>query len=358
MNIKYLNTIIVQYLISIYTHEDISCSVRILNSKKLKKGEKAMENIALSSAVTLDKYNSNTFNSVTLEQLSNRFVQYLDVSEQSVKSYSVGVRKFLSFLQRNSIAQPTRDTVISYKREISAKYAASTVALYLSSIRRFFAWCELEGLYVDITRGVKSPKQTHEHKRDAFTGDELKKILSSMSRETLEDKRNYAMFALIAACGLRTVEVMRADVGDIHSVGGVVMLDVQGKGHSSKDSFVKLSEPVQKAITEYLSARGHVSENEPLFVSCSRRNKGGRLTTRTISQVCKNAMIHAGYNSRRLTAHSLRHSAVTIALLQGLSLDDVSAFARHSSVSITMCYNHSLNRLKSRCECAVSAAIF
>ena len=294
-----------------------------------------MKNIAFSNTTTLNKCNS-----VNLEYLSNRFVQYLDVSAQSVKSYSVGVRKFLSFLQRNSIVQPTRDTVILYKREMSEKYAASTVALYLSSIRRFFSWCELEGLYADITRGVKSPKQTHEHKRDAFSGDELKKILSGMKRETLEDKRNYAVFALIAATGLRTVEVMRADVGDIHTVGGVVMLDVQGKGHAAKDAFVKLSEPVQKAIAEYLAMRGHLSPNEPLFVSCSRRNRGGRLTTRTISQVCKNAMKAAGYDSRRLTAHSLRHSAVSIAILQGMTLDDVSAFARHSSISITMLYNN------------------
>ena len=312
-----------------------------------------MKNIALSSTATLDSRNS-----VNLEQLSIRFVQYLDVSEQSVKSYSVGVRKFLSFLQRNSIVQPTRNTVILYKREMSEKYAASTVALYLSSIRRFFSWCESEGLYADITRGVKSPKQTHEHKRDAFSCDELKKILSGMRRETLEDKRNYAVFALIAATGLRTVEVMRADVGDIHSVGGVVMLDVQGKGHAAKDAFVKLSEPVQKAIAEYLAMRGHVSPNEPLFASCSRRNKGGRLTTRTISQVCKDAMKAAGYDSRRLTAHSLRHSAVSIAILQGMTLDDVSAFARHSSISITMLYNHTISRMKSRCESAVSAAIF
>ena len=136
------------------------------------------------------------------------------------------------------------------------------------------------------------------------------------------------------------------------------MLDVQGKGHSAKDAFVKLAEPVKQAIDEYLSARGHVSDNEPLFASCSRRNKGGRLTTRTISQVCKSTMIHAGYNSHRLTAHSLRHSAITLALMAGQALDDVSAFARHSSVSITMVYNHAINRMKSLCESAIASAIF
>lgn len=136
------------------------------------------------------------------------------------------------------------------------------------------------------------------------------------------------------------------------------MLYVQGKGRSSKSEFVKLSQPVIQAITEYLNARGRVQDTDALFVSCSRRNRGGRLTTRTVSAVCKRAMVTAGYNSRRLTAHSLRHSAVTLALMAGASLQDVQAFARHTNMNTTLIYAHDVNRLKSQCENAVTAAIF
>ena len=205
---------------------------------------------------------------------------------------------------------------------------------------------------------MKSPKISHEHKRDAFGASALREIISSIKREGIEGKRNYAIFTLIASCGLRCCEVVRANVGDLHRVAGVTVLDIQGKGHADKDSFVKLSGHVVKAIEEYLQERGAVADNEPLFVSCSRRNKGARLTTQTISQVCKRSMVAAGYNSKRLTAHSLRHSSITIALLQGMSLDDVSAFARHSSIAITMIYNHSIQRVKSRCESSIASAIF
>ena len=297
-------------------------------------------------------------NTLSIETLQEKFIAYLDVSASSVKSYSVGVRKFVDFLHLNCITQPTRNTVLLYKQALIERYSASSVALYLSALRRFFAWTESEGLYSNIMSGIKSPKISHEHKRDAFSAVELKKIISSMSRDTLETKRNYAIFALVSACGLRTIEVVRANVSDMHRIGGVLVLDIQGKGHSEKDAFVKLSEPVERAITEYLSERGNVKDNEPLFASCSRRNKGKRLTTRTISSVCKSAMLRAGFNSRRLTAHSLRHTAITLALMSGQTLDDVSAFARHSSVSITMVYNHAISRLKSHCESAISAVIF
>ena len=294
----------------------------------------------------------------TLSELAQRFEGYLDVSALTVKSYNSGVRKFLAFLHEKGINTPTRETVMQYKKELTARYSASTTALYLSALRKFFAWCESEGLYSNITNGVKSPKISHEHKRDAFSADEVKGIMQGIKRDSIEGLRNYAIFALIASCGLRTIEVVRANVGDIHRVSGVLVLSVQGKGHAEKDNFVKLDSRVAKAISAYLSERGNVSDNAPLFASCSTRNAGKRLTTRTIQNVCKGAMIQAGFNSHRLTTHSLRHTAVTLALMAGNSLDDVSSFARHSNVGVTMIYNHAISRLRSNCEKSVASLIF
>ena len=294
----------------------------------------------------------------TFDNMLNRFVQYIDVSPSSVRSYISGVRKFLQYLSINSINTPTRETVLTYKKELIEKYSANSVSLYLSSIRRFFSWCESEKLYGDITRGIKSPKISHDHKRDAFSAEELKTIIGGIDRNGLQGMRDYAIFCLITATGLRTVEVMRANVGDMHRVAGTMILDIQGKGRNSKDAFVKISGHVEKAITEYLKARGNVRDSEPLFVSCSKRNKNQRLTTRTISQVCKNAMKAAGYDSHRLTAHSLRHSSITLALLAGMSIQDVSQFARHSSISVTQVYSHDISRMQSQCENAISTAIF
>lgn len=293
-----------------------------------------------------------------LEELAERFIAYVDVSELTVKSYNAGIRKFLHFLSENGITSPTRETILEYKKFLMAQHTAGTVATCLSSIRRFFEWLESERLYPNITSGVKSPKIGHEHKRDCFSAEQVGDILSSMSCDTLQCKRDYAIFVLASACGLRTCEIVRADVGDIHNVMGNVILNVRGKGRSDKTDFVKLPPEVLEAIRDYLSARGDVADDEPLFASCSNRNKGKRLTTRTISGVCKGAMVKAGFNSRRLTAHSLRHTAITLALLEGNKLDEASAFARHSSIAVTMIYNHSVQRLKSLCETSIAAAIF
>ena len=277
----------------------------------------------------------------------DKFVQYLDVSPSSVRSYIFGVKSFLQYISDKGINNPNRDTVLMYKKELAQSKSASTIALYLSALRRFFAWCASENLYSDITSGIKSPRIDSGHKKDAFSAQQLREIIGGINREGLKGKRDYAIFALTAATGLRTVEVVRADVGDIRTVQGQACLYVQGKGRTSKSDFVKLSGHVLEAIKAYLDARGEVSENEPLFASVSHRNSGRRMTTRSISRLCKSAMIHAGYNNSRFTAHSLRHSAITLALIAGVSIQEVSQFARHSNISVTMIYAHDVERLKS-----------
>ena len=292
-------------------------------------------------------------------QLVDRFTEFLDVSEITVKAYRSGIKQFMMYLNMQNVAMPTRESVVMFKKALVAEgRKPSTVALYLAAIRRFSAWLESEGLCADFAQGVKSPRMDKSHKRDALTGTQIKACVQGINRTSLQGKRDYAAFLLMATCGLRTIEVSRANVGDLQDVEGQAVLFVHGKGRSDKSDFVKLSAPVLQALREYISDRGQVQEDAPLFASCSRRNRGQRLTTRTVSTIAKQAMIHAGYNSRRLTAHSLRHSAATLAIDAGMPLQEVCEFMRHSDISVTMVYVHTRARLKSQCEDAVTASIF
>ena len=206
----------------------------------------------------IEKYNPD------INTLLDSFTQYADVSQSSIRSYISGVRAFIHYLSQNNIRVPNRDTVLSYKKHLSKTKSASTIALYLSALRRFFAWCE----------AIKSPHIDSGHKKDCFTANQLKQIISGIERNGIKGKRDYALFCLISATGLRCVEVMRANIGDIRNIGGETCLFVQGKGKTSKSEFVKLSGHVLNAIKAYLDTRGELSENAPLFASLSHRNAG------------------------------------------------------------------------------------
>ena len=247
--------------------------------------------------------------SILSVEVLNSFYEYLDVSAVTLKAYSAGIKQFIAYLQVSNVQMPNRDTVLKFKQAlVNSGKKSATVALYLAALRRFFDWCEAQGLYANVARGIKAPRQIGGHKRDALTGAQLKNCLQGMSGQSEVALRNRAMFLLMATCGLRTIEVVRANVGEMHEVQDTAVLLIQGKGRDDKREFVKLSAPVVDAIRAYLDARGEVEDDAPLFASCSNRNNGGRLTTRTVSGVVKASMVKAGYDSPRLTAHSLGNS--------------------------------------------------
>ena len=158
--------------------------------------------------------------------------------------------------------------------------------------------------------------------------------------------------------GLRTIEVSRANVEDLRTAGDNEVLFLQGKGHEERTDYIKLMPEVEDAIRAYLTARGTTEPTEPLFTSSSNNSKGKRLSTRTISGIVKTSLINAGYNSEKLTAHSTRHTAVTLALLGGQKLEEVQQFARHKNLATTLIYAHNIDRAKNNCEATIAKAIF
>ena len=259
----------------------------------------------------------------------------------------------------HGIRQPKREDVIAFRDDLKASgLKPTTVQNYITATRIFFKWTEQEGLYPNIAEHIKGAKLDKNHKKDYLTSRQAKEVLSNVDKETEEGLRNYAILSLMVTGGLRTIEVSRADVEDLRTLGENTVLFVQGKGREEKTEYIKISAPVEKAIRQYLKARQNVEEGQPLFTSTSNNSKGNRITTRTVSGIVKTALKNAGYDSARLTAHSLRHTAITLALLAGREITEVQQFARHANLNTTMIYNHALDQSKNGCSDAITNAIF
>ena len=84
------------------------------------------------------------------------------------------------------------------------------------------------------------------------------------------------------------------------------MLYVHGKGRQPKDEFVVLTDAAVRPIYSYLALRESRGKGEPLFASLSNKSYGKRLTTRFVRRIAKNALLKAGFDDSRLTAHSMR----------------------------------------------------
>lgn len=292
------------------------------------------------------------------EDLGQRFIAYLDASPKTVETYTRAIRQFFKYLNLNGIGQPTRETVLAYREWLKEDHKPTTVQNYIVAVHLFFKWTEQEGLYPNVAEHVKGAKLDKSHKKDYLTSRQVKKVLATAKEESIQGLRDYAILALMFTGGLRTIEVSRANIEDLRTLGDDEVIYVQGKGHEEKTDYVKLMPEVEDAIRAYLKARGTADGSEPLFTSTSNNSKGGRLSTRTISGIVKEAFRNAGYNSDKLTAHSTRHTAVTLALMGGEDLQQVKQFARHKSLETTLIYAHNLDRSKNTCESTIAKAIF
>lgn len=291
-------------------------------------------------------------------EIYNDYINFLDTSEKTAQTYTRAIRQFFKYCNERGIDRPERADVLAFRDSLKATgHKATTIQSYITAVRLFFQWTSTAGLYPDIAQHVKGQKITRSHKKDALTSTQIKAVLAGIERETVQGKRDFAMLFLMTTGGLRTVEINRANIEDLRPLGDDMVLYVQGKGHTQKDDFVKVPAPVEKAIRDYLRERGEHDPAAPLFASLSRNSYGQRMTTRSVSGVVKKHLQAAGYDSDRLTAHSLRHTAVTLALLDGQELAQVKEFARHADISTTMIYNHAIDKAKNSCGESVLNAI-
>lgn len=291
--------------------------------------------------------------------LYTRFIRYLDASPKSVETYERALRQLFAYFSAQGVTHPIRENILQYRAFLRQKgLCPTTVQNYLTAARLFFRWTAQEGLYPNVAERVKGAVVSKEHKKDYLTSSQVKDLLASILRDSEGGLRDYAILLVMITGGLRAIEVTRANVGDLRVAGDHIVLYLQGKGQEEKTEYVKMEPPVEAALRAYLKCRGCQEQSAPLFASLSRNNLGGRLSTRAVSGMVKARLRDAGFLSDRLTAHSLRHTAVTLSLLAGRTLPEVQQFARHQSIMTTQIYNHSLDKSRNACAEAIAKAIF
>jgi len=280
------------------------------------------------------------------------FLDSLDVAEKSRATYERSLRQFILWLYESGrhTLELQREDILAYKEYLAGSKSAYTVTLYLTSVRKLYQWLESKRAYPDITRGIKGAKKPKGFRKDTLSQEQLTQTLASIDTQTLEGLRDCAIFNLMARTGLRCIEVSRALVEDIRMEQGQEVLWIQGKGRDSKDEFVLLLPEALMLIKAYLQVRGRVRKEEPLFCSHSDRNRGEALSTRSISRIIKNSMRAVGLDDSRLTAHSLRHTAITQSISGGASMEQAQAMARHTDSKTTLAYFHNLERVSSGAE--------
>jgi integrase/recombinase XerD len=277
-------------------------------------------------------------------------------SQNTVAAYRRGLDRFVAWLQANRAERVppggvAPEVIRAYKADLLRSYKPQTVNLQLSALRSFFRFLVNTGRVASNPAGeIKGARRlkSRQHSRDPLTNGEVLAVLKTCQLGTLEGLRDWAILTLMAYCGLREIEIHRANIGNLKTQGDRLVLEVHGKGRLEADAVVIIPVKQEPAIRSWLAHRLTFREHgagDPLFISLSNRSRGDRLSLRAIRGLVKERYRAAGVVGEAKTAHSLRHSAITNAIRNGATPLQVQAMGRHSSFDTTLQYYHEVSRL-------------
>ena len=271
-------------------------------------------------------------------------------SSRTIDTYRKAIRQFFAFCSVHGIGFPTSSDVEDYLNGLKAQgKTASTISVYLTAVRTFFKWGSRRGILPDVTEGIEAPETDRDTHTKGYLQDSEETELLTLAQDS---PRDFALLFLMLTTGLRTTEIVNANVEDLREVNGEARLYILGKGRTAKTDYVKVGTEALSLLKGTLGGR----ISGPLFLSESNSNTTDRLTTRSVSRIVKGYLLRIGKGDG-YTAHSLRHTTAVQILKTGGSIEEVREVLRHRDVRTTEIYSHDLQRERNRSEQRLSSIL-
>ncbi|CAM4374255.1 tyrosine-type recombinase/integrase [Gillisia limnaea] len=169
----------------------------------------------------------------------------------------------------------------------------------------------------------------------------LPTVLSQKEIKRLLNAPKYLKHRLIIGmlygCGLRSYELCNLKLADIDFDRRTVFVP---KKKGKTDRYVPLSKHLDRGLKKYIK-----TENPQIYLFNSQVYKDGKargLTTNGIRWVIKENRSKIG-SSKKITAHTLRHSFATHLLEYGVDIVSLKELLGHAHIEMTLTYLHVAN---------------
>ncbi|MFM2315571.1 MAG: hypothetical protein RLZZ04_4849 [Cyanobacteriota bacterium] len=301
---------------------------------------------------------------VTLEEIFTRFLQ-LEVGDgaasvDTIRSYLSQTKQYLDWC-RDNLLQPLEaetEDIKQYRQYlVQSGYANSTISTKLNIVRIFYkASLNHDLIKSNPAQKIKAPKERKDPAaRITFMeAEELKFLLvhvqsqlnkAKTNKQKLVLMRDRVLVGIMSLEGCRTVEMHNLKIEDIVRQGIKTGLQVSAKRASR---VVPLTDNLTTQLDEYLQIRQKVlrrkiKPTDYVFVSLSNNSKGKQLSRRSIRAIIDGYLKGTNLKytpGRTLSAHSLRHTAGTLALRTGSDLRQVQDLLGHADPRTTSIYAH------------------
>ncbi|BAU63234.1 integrase family protein [Stanieria sp. NIES-3757] len=316
---------------------------------------------ASSNALTATR--RETLTTISTENLLAVFAEFLDIdvsagdaASDTLNTYRRQLEQFLNWCNHHQInpVEVTKDDIKNYRRWMidQKKFKPATIALKLAVVRRFYQAAVDRGLIgINPAAGVKPPREKRDpaDKITYLEKVEVEQLFKAIPNDgTLKASRDRALIGIMALEGTRTVELHRTNIADLVRQGNNLGIRVEGK---RSIRVVPLTPDLVKILLEYLSLREQMGEtlkpSQPLFIAVGNHAGGQRISRRGIRFIVDHYLQQAALKhtpGRTISAHSLRHTAGTLALRAGAELRQVQDLLGHADPRTTCIYAHVADR--------------
>jgi site-specific recombinase XerD len=260
--------------------------------------------------------------------------QHRGVSESTLKAYRLILTKLLGAVGET----PGHYNAHVLRRGVemqTSRCGRSWAKLLISTVRMFLRYLAIHNL-CDPALVDALPTIAHWKRAscpDYLSKEEVEKLIVACNPVTAEGARDRAVLLLLVRLGLRAGDIVNLRHADIDWENGALQL--AGKGR--RQSVLPLPQDVGEAILNYAEHWRPDVRDEHVFlrVNAPFVPLAG---SSAVSHLVNRAAQRARLSTRHMGAHLLRHTAASLMLREGASLQTISHVLRHQSLDTTALY--------------------
>lgn len=276
---------------------------------------------------------------VLVENFFNQLKLREGLSDNSIYSYHLDLKKFLTWLNDNSynllsLSQNNLIDFFSYAKN-DLKNGDKTLRRLKSSLNKLYKFCLKQDLvtnnplenFINLKATLNLPKY--------LSYDDIDKLLSTPDTSTPLGLRDKAILEIMYSCGLRASELISLEISNINFDFGACK--IVGKG--LKERIIPIGEEAIFWLNKYLTTARPVLLNhktsDKVFISRLGSGFSRVALWYRIKAISKEANIY-----KEFSPHGLRHSFATHLMNNGADLRSLQLLLGHSDLSTTQIYTH------------------
>lgn len=253
----------------------------------------------------------------------------------TIKDYRLYLSEFLMHLNERNVKHVPAITEKDILTFVSS-HPTNKVNI-VSALRVLFRFWREEHIVDDRFEELFDTYKTHKPERipSYFTANEVMRIEQSVSRNSANGKRNYAMLLLASRLGLRASDIANLQFSDIDWDKNMITLTMQ---KTKKVIELPLLADVGNAIIDYLRHGRPKSDSQNVFLSGNAPYVAA--TKNMVCAAINGIILRSGVDTsgKHHGPHSLRHSLASAMLNGGSMMPVISESLGHRSTQTTLAY--------------------